>query len=146
MILLPPNSTLNDTLFPYTTLFRSARSRALPAGRDPRSRYHGGAVVRDGRRSGGRAAGDGRLVRAARDRRDHRRARVSGSDDRLFRFEQGRRLHHLDLATFQGIECARTGVRGGGRQDAIVPRSEEHTSELQSLMSISYAGFSLKKK
>src|SRR3546814_4865199 len=33
-----------------------------------------------------------------------------------------------------------------GRQDASQPRSEEHTSELQSLMRISYAVFCLKKK
>src|SRR3546814_10356643 len=34
----------------------------------------------------------------------------------------------------------------GHRAAAAVPRSEEHTSELQSLMRISYAGFCLKKK
>src|SRR3546814_5701555 len=42
------------------------------------------------------------------------------------------------------------GVRGGGaarpRGDACLARSEEHTSELQSLMRISYAVFCLKKK
>src|SRR3546814_4366858 len=37
------------------------------------------------------------------------------------------------------------GVRSGGR-DTADPRSEEHTSELQSLMRISYAVFCLKKK
>src|SRR3546814_10783617 len=35
---------------------------------------------------------------------------------------------------------------GAGRDDARCPRSEEHTSELQSLMRISYAVFCLKKK
>src|SRR3546814_10864775 len=34
----------------------------------------------------------------------------------------------------------------GGRMRAMLPRSEEHTSELQSLMRISYAVFCLKKK
>src|SRR3546814_10063237 len=34
---------------------------------------------------------------------------------------------------------------GGARQGAVVPRSEEHTSELQSLMRISYAVFCLQK-
>src|SRR3546814_5988591 len=38
------------------------------------------------------------------------------------------------------------GRRIGGRLKTIVPRSEGHTSELQSLMRISYAVFCLKKK
>src|SRR3546814_9609635 len=41
----------------------------------------------------------------------------------------------------------RTGVRCGvGRESAFAERSEEHTSELQSLMRNSYAVFCLKKK
>src|SRR3546814_8546739 len=45
----------------------------------------------------------------------------------------------------QGI--AVTGLTVGGRfEDDIAQRSEEHTSELQSLMRISYAVFCLKKK
>src|SRR3546814_1318768 len=83
MIRRPPTSTRTDTLFPYTTLFRSVDRRR--AGPDAR---HGP---------------------------DHR-ARVDGD---------------------------RPG-RQGGR--AAVLRSEEHTSELQSLMRISYAVFCLKKK
>ena len=49
--------------------------RALPARRHPTTpaRDHGGAAVRDDRRSGGRARDHDRLVRAARDRRDRRR-------------------------------------------------------------------------
>src|SRR3546814_8909441 len=39
-----------------------------------------------------------------------------------------------------------SGCSGPLRQDQNVPRSEEHTSELQSLMRISYAVFCLKKK
>src|SRR3546814_19562543 len=35
MILRPPRSTLTDTLFPYTTLFRSISTRALPRGPPP---------------------------------------------------------------------------------------------------------------
>src|SRR3546814_1804413 len=71
MIRRPPRSTRTDTLFPYTTLFRS-------------------------------------------------------HDDEV-----------------------NTGIRQGGERDASdghVARSEEHTSELQSLMRISYAVFCLKKK
>src|SRR3546814_4117373 len=45
-------------------------------------------------------------------------------------------------------ECGAQGVgqTGGGRLHGRFDRSEEHTSELQSLMRISYAVFCLKKK
>src|SRR3546814_5291567 len=79
MLRRPPRSTRTDTLFPYTTLFRSRRS-CPGTGTSPR-----------------------------------RRPRCS---------------------------CRRrTAARTGS-----APRSEEHTSELQSLMRISYAVFCLKKK
>src|SRR3546814_2209961 len=90
MIRRPPRSTLTDTLFPYTTLFRSA--------------LHGRKA-----------------------HRQERRLRSPAGQSR----QAGRR--HLRL-------CARKGVR------PRCPRSEEHTSELQSLMRISYAVFCLKKK
>src|SRR3546814_3732411 len=88
MIRRPPRSTRTDTLFPYTTLFRSR------------------APTRD---------------------RVYRRACRSGRHRRNFRLDQrtepdrGRAVHQRN-------------------------RSEEHTSELQSLMRISYAVFCLKKK
>src|SRR3546814_8894765 len=81
MIRRPPRSTRTDTLFPYTTLFRSGH-------RD--KNFHKDMMIR-------RGFGD------AADR-----------------------IQELYLA---------------GRK-----RSEEHTSELQSLMRISYAVFCLKKK
>src|SRR3546814_7620056 len=80
MIRRPPRSTRTDTLFPYTTLFRSCEGRG---------------------RLGGGAHGSRGVQR------------------------------HPSPA----LPCLR---RGG--------RSEEHTSELQSLMRISYAVFCLKKK
>src|SRR3546814_1182164 len=82
MIRRPPRSTLTDTLFPYTTLFRSE-----------------GAVARGAV-----------LPRQRRHMAFHR-------------------------------QFARMGGQAFDR-----PRSEEHTSELQSLMRISYAVFCLKKK
>src|SRR3546814_4981843 len=93
----PPRSTRTDTLFPYTTLFRS-----------------GGGVVH-------------RVVELRR--RD--RARLAG--------ERGAHVVH-DRQVAMG--------RGEHRRQRrrIAPRSEEHTSELQSLMRISYAVFCLKKK
>src|SRR3546814_4068797 len=90
MIRRPPRSTRTDTLFPYTTLFRSALSEHARNARGDR-----GARER-------RLSADG-LLRRRSDRRE--------------------------------------AARGCGRG-----RSEEHTSELQSLMRISYAVFCLKKK
>src|SRR3546814_5004679 len=78
MIRRPPRSTRTDTLFPYTTLFRS-----------------------------------------------------------------GHRRHRRDLVK---IAEAIVADRLGRAEAFILPRSEEHTSELQSLMRISYAVFCLKKK
>src|SRR3546814_8205625 len=88
MIRRPPRSTRTDTLFPYTTLFRSA----LPFMR----RYNDKTVVV---KYGGHAMGD---------------------DDLALKFV-------ADIVLLK-------------------QRSEEHTSELQSLMRISYAVFCLKKK
>src|SRR3546814_9156450 len=95
MIRRPPRSTRTDTLFPYTTLFRSDGSVAAPDARARRGRCLGGADDSSG-------------LRANR-----------GFGDELR--DSGPRRH-----------CCR--------------RSEEHTSELQSLMRISYAVFCLKKK
>src|SRR3546814_20266760 len=76
MIRRPPRSTRTDTLFPYTTLFRSGSNQAIGS---------------------------------------------QGAHVRTHRFAvRTRPVHHF--------------------------RSEEHTSELQSLMRISYAVFCLKKK
>src|SRR3546814_5303939 len=99
MIRRPPRSTRTDTLFPYTTLFRSpvARQRLLRQG-----------VLHFQRRA----------KAAARDRQRPavRRRRAAGG-----------RFHSLSPRPWHR-------------------RSEEHTSELQSLMRISYAVFCLKKK
>src|SRR3546814_9547647 len=99
----PPRSTRTDTLFPYTTLFRS------------------------GRRFEQRQLGQvGRIAEQA--------------------VQQGPGIG------FGGAGFARGGREGQGLQPAGEGpvfqggRSEEHTSELQSLMRISYAVFCLKKK
>src|SRR3546814_9627065 len=79
----PPRSTRTDTLFPYTTLFRSA----------------------------------GKTIAA--------------------------------VASAMGLDPLTTnflGVLAQNRRLSQLPRSEEHTSELQSLMRLSYAVFCLKKK
>src|SRR3546814_9696290 len=96
MIRRPPRSTRTDTLFPYTTLFRSARMCVL---------------TREG----------ANLSRC----NQHREAR-SGVN--------------LGCCVRHDFACP--------HRNHVLPaaRSEEHTSELQSLMRISYAVFCLKKK
>src|SRR3546814_3016427 len=88
MIRRPPRSTRTDTLFPYTTLFRSSLKSARVGDDDLEA-----AIMLD--------AGEGR------------------GDYPLFSMADA---------------------------DGNIVRSEEHTSELQSLMRISYAVFCLKKK
>src|SRR3546814_5127917 len=104
MIRPPPRSTRTDTLFPYTTLFRSDKARENPGG-----------------------VGDGLPA-----------PKLGGA-----------RLHHYGAAaklTHRHVE------RNAGAGRVLLEdhrqrvRSEEHTSELQSLMRISYAVFCLKKK
>src|SRR3546814_1002535 len=93
MIRRPPRATRTDTLFPYTTLFRSGESDRL-----------------------------------------------------LHRPDDPEEVASLREAGDRGLEH---GIRGGGlpqRHRRTRGRSEEHTSELQSLMRISYAVFCLKKK
>src|SRR3546814_4388403 len=95
MIRRPPRSTRTDTLFPYTTLFRSI---------DPARKPADYAALADLR------------------------------------------------SDFRDLGCAKFSHRPVARQPADMAReigderSEEHTSELQSLMRISYAVFCLKKK
>src|SRR3546814_2913157 len=103
MIRRPPRSTRTDTLFPYTTLFRSHRSYRDPA--------------------------------ALRDSRFHPE-----------RWRRPRTASHRAECRFRS-----SGVRGHRPcprppESRRSTRSEEHTSELQSLMRISYAVFCLKKK
>src|SRR3546814_4372107 len=87
MIRRPPRSTRTDTLFPYTTLFRSCSSP----------------------------------------RRNSMRACSTGSRGCT-------------------LTCSRGFPASMSVCSRVIQRSEEHTSELQSLMRISYAVFCLKKK
>src|SRR3546814_1996053 len=136
MIRRPPRSTRTDTLFPYTTLFRS---RQQVAGREGAAFPDlTGVVRRDGHvvdrhRLGhavaegavvavGGVAGRGALEGFAVDREGQ--VLRSGNLGRRERDLDGRRVH---------------AVAGAVQQ----PRSEAHTSELQSLMRNSYAVFCL---
>src|SRR3546814_5731421 len=107
MIRRPPRSTRTDTLFPYTTLFRSVLDRIR------------------------------HLPRVKCRRKSRRLCQPLSLPWRTSpNLDESSGLHNpSEPAAF------RNGVRG------IRPRrSEEHTTELQSLMRISYAVFCLKKK
>src|SRR3546814_1902220 len=110
MIRRPPISTRTDTLFPYTTLFRSR----------PRGRRDEPELAL----------------------RIELRGRGFGSDGALDQHDRQRIADAARLPAF-----VERGIAGVGLEDrAVGRRSEEHTSELQSLMRISYAVFCLKKK
>src|SRR3546814_6445184 len=107
MIRLPPRSTRTDTLFPYTTLFRSLSVGVVPG----------------------------------------------GDTSRLLSIDNIRWIPldtvNADVAGLSAIAVdLRTNLSDtwGQRLADFALRSEEHTSELQSLMRISYAVFCLKKK
>src|SRR3546814_9605878 len=108
MIRRPPRSTRTDTLFPYTTLFRSVLGQHLKD-------VLGQTVVVENRPGGSGNIAYTQVARAEPD-----------GYTLLFSYE-GFHTGSPALSTNQG-------------------RSEEHTSELQSLMRISYAVFCLKKK
>src|SRR3546814_6228329 len=101
MIRRPPRSTRTDTLFPYTTLFRSVMLGVVNVSNH---RHDAGDVATLG------------------DRLGHEDGHVSVTREIA---RTANAVHHLGAAHV---------------------RSEEHTSELQSLMRISYAVFCLKKK
>src|SRR3546814_3283082 len=119
MIRRPPRSTRTATLFPYTTLFRSRRQRRhAGANRGAVGDHRAGTAL------GQPAAELGPVqLRIVAQDVEQRRVR-SGGIERPSRTVEGKAYRHGDL----------------------LPRSEEHTSELQSLMRISYAVFCLKKK
>src|SRR3546814_4008749 len=108
MIRRPPRATRTDTLFPYTTLFRS--------------------------RQGDRLAG------------------ACGTGDQPVPVAEFRLQEDLALAGRQrrgrgdGLADENGVHRVASAGDARDSRSEEHTSELQSLMRITYAVFCLKNK
>src|SRR3546814_9473508 len=153
MIRRPPRSTRTDTLFPYTTLFRSASGairnslfedgagEGVPArvmvdyirlfsyDVDFQRDIHAGdrfdLLFERYQDADGSVAHDGQIRYAS--------LTVGADTHRFFRFE-----------TAEG-EAAYFNEKGESVRKALL-RSEEHTSELQSLMRISYAVFCLKKK
>src|SRR3546814_4382425 len=129
MIRRPPRSTRTDTLFPYTTLFRSEHF-ALP-GRARVSRRIGGG--RHGRNHMHRAAT--LLERLCNDIAVA--AIVSRAAQHGYRVPRCKAPHPLRRAPHR---AQHQFVNAGSSIDQRL-RSEEPTSELQSLMSTSYAVF-----
>src|SRR3546814_9550586 len=107
MIRRPPRSTRTDTLFPYTTLFRSVVEG------------HQLAPVRLAARRLRRRVGVGDILG------DHAQARALGTQAGSGNVQRLLEIHDWGFLS--------------------PSRSEEHTSELQSLMRISYADFCLQK-
>src|SRR3546814_3847173 len=133
MIRRPPRSTRTDTLFPFTTLFRSQRRVPPcdgPARRAAAVRQRAGTV-----RNRGRAARRRPHHRAVPARRPAVRGAARGG-----RKLRGQRTPQAGGAGRRAVRVPRHPRRGGGRL-----RSVESTSELQSLMRTSYADFCLKK-
>src|SRR3546814_3026516 len=116
MIRRPPRSTRTDTLFPYTTLFRSCITDAL---------YGALSVL---------ASAQGTMNNF-----------VYGND-RYQNYETicGGTGAGPDHDGTSAVHSHMTNTRMTDPE--VLERSEEHTSELQSLMRISYAVFCLKKK
>src|SRR3546814_1921528 len=119
MIRRPPRPTRTDTLFPYTTLFRSAGRRATTRGTSPPT-----SSTATARASSAVLAGV--------------QAKVREVDMLVLR-----RGPAFAAAAEEGAEHEPSFERPFVLSRV---RSEEHTSELQSLMRISYAVFCLKKK
>src|SRR3546814_7111947 len=138
MIRRPPRSTRTDTLFPYTTLFR-----ALGLAHD--------AFI--GRRIGDQQAAVAGLVAVVGQQRSAAAAERTIDvqfDAAHFQASAGMAIDAVRAQVRQRLAVAvGVGVDAQGQLAGIgeaLVRSEEHTSELQSLMRISYAVFCLKKK
>src|SRR3546814_2765109 len=108
MIRRPPRSTRTDTLFPYTTLFRS----------NVKPGYGLNYLVPQGKA-------------------------VPATAVNVAEFEAKRAEYEAKAASVHSEATDRLAKLEGA---SVTIRSEEHTSELQSLMRISYAVFCLKKK
>src|SRR3546814_2923146 len=131
MIRRPPRSTRTDTLFPYTTLFRSVDAADVAVQVDPdarpvQPRRH---LLDVGRLAGAVVALDHDPPVARETRQDRQRGVV---------------VEQVGVVPV-GDVLAGLGEGGDLHVDAEA-RSEEHTSELQSLMRNSYAVFCLKQK
>src|SRR3546814_5659634 len=141
MIRRPPRSTRTDTLFPYTTLFRS-RASGRPAFEVGDMVAHDAAMLAIARAT---AANAHLLERACGQAQPC--GRLLGVQEWASRPCLSRIVHRPSPARITlGCHAAEGGKRPRDEATMRADRSDEHTSELQSLMRISYAVFCLKKK
>src|SRR3546814_1896356 len=133
MIRRPPRSTLTDTLRPYTTLFLSGRRLlgTLAALADAQVQLAGARA-----HTSATASGAGH---------DPRRACATGVEQPQPKGVVRAHTRPLNGSTRSWWVTIAHRVRSHKKTEPCA-RSEEHTSELQSLMRISYAVFCLKKK
>src|SRR3546814_6735486 len=117
----PPRSTRTDTLVPYTTLFRSSRTPEIER-------------LRMFSRIAQAVAGDFDLSELVTMVTDAATQWSGGKFGAFFYNQVDDKGEIYSLYTLSGVPRS------------AFARSEEHTSELQSLMRISYAVFCLKKK
>src|SRR3546814_1191303 len=126
MIRRPPRSTRTDTLFPYTTLFRSMLSVMGAFAEFER------ALIRERQREG---------IAVARQRGAYRGRKRSLSDEMVAELHR-----RVDDGERKAVIARDLGISRETLYQYLRARSEEHTSELKSLMRNSYAIFCLKKK
>src|SRR3546814_17923855 len=117
MIRRPPRSTRTDTLFPYTTLFRSGRGTGRERARALGAQGSGGVLLRAGRREARRAAA--------------RQACAAGRDGR----------EGVDRAAGgRGVDCLRRHRWGGDGAGALPRRSEERRVGKECVSTCRYRG------
>src|SRR3546814_1809779 len=123
MIRRPPRYTRTDTLFPYTTLFRSIKEPSTAPSPNRRNN------ITKAKATPSNTTPSVNKISVA----------LAACTSSCFIF----RPAHWQSPPLQQWLQSKGGSMDGGRD---IRRSEEHTSELQSLMSISYAVFCLNKK
>src|SRR3546814_10169458 len=117
MIRRPPRSTRTDTRFPYTTLFRSALATLST-----------------------------QIVLILRTCATMTKAKPGSAPVEITTSGRCRSRHSIAWPTHSRKRNGVFLLQSATIANGVLPRSEEHTSELQSLMRISYAVFCLKKK
>src|SRR3546814_7170723 len=134
MIRRPPRSTRTDTLFPYTTLFRSWRAyQANEYGHIALECALNGLIGLQCESYTNGIEPRQLVAKLVDEAIPQNTSTWSDWADALVGLADNDEALHAEVV----LENLRSGLQ---------PRSEEHTSELQSLMRISYAVFCLKKK
>src|SRR3546814_10495113 len=149
MIRRPPRSTLTDTLFPYTTLFRFC------AAQEPQCTYGYMRIPSTAQRSNRVAQHVSRGSLDYSAQQPHAYAMTTSAPTYqqietplIFSHAAASKVRELIREEGNDALKLRVYIPGGGCSGFQYgfTRSEDHTSELQSLMRISYAVFCLKKK